>query len=150
MNVVTTLASTLVLLDDQWIRLGESIVTDTCDLPGHFQTSASSGDAEGMVLNFLRNIDRSEPAHAGKLVTEVPVQRFKPVRQSHRGRLFAVLKVPVVAMRFAPVMLPVAETLPVTLWLFSAQWVQKRYKPDCQTETQLGRTKNLCVIPRVG
>src|SRR5258708_18477430 len=60
MEVVAALAGILLFFNGNTMRIGPRILTNAGHLPGDFQAGAAARDPEGAILDFPRDVDRSE------------------------------------------------------------------------------------------
>jgi len=65
------------------MSLGPGVVANAGDLPGNFHPGASTGDLEAVILNLLRDVNRSSPADGGELIAKVGVEHFEPFGKVH-------------------------------------------------------------------
>src|SRR5579871_154836 len=85
-DVVSAVARGLCDLDGHGMRLLPGILANARYLPGNLEACCTTGDAEGVVLNFLRDMQGgSRGSDRRQLITEVAVQRLEPAREMDRG-----------------------------------------------------------------
>src|SRR5260370_33083000 len=60
MKVVAALAGILLFFNGNAMRIGPRVLTNAGHLPGDFQAGAAARDPEGAILDFPRDVDRSE------------------------------------------------------------------------------------------
>src|ERR1039457_6211618 len=86
MEIEATLVGGLIQFHDQRVSLGESIVSNACNLPRDFHAGGAAGDAELMIRHLLRDVQVGRRGANGReLIAVVAIQGLEPCGKVNAG-----------------------------------------------------------------